>query len=232
MLKYLSGAISGAIARNCDLTLMAAKRLLNRHAKISYAQSADDLMAAYFLRDYEGPKVYVDVGCNHPRRLSNTYWFYLRGWAGVAIDGNPCVVQRFRMMRPRDTVVHALVSNEVADHEFVTFEDSAVSSLSPSHIEKWQTRSRATGRLQMTSRQLNDILREEGIPSDFGFLSIDVEGHDIEVLQSIDLANYSPALIIIECHADYELDSIVSIASQYGYKLAYRNILNAFFLRS
>ena len=232
MLKVLSDAISGAFARNCDLTLLAVKKLLNRHAKISYAQLADDLMAAYFLRNYKGPKVYVDVGCNDPRRLSNSYWFYLRGWTGVAIDGDPCVVENFRKLRPRDTVVHALVSNEVADRDFVTFEDSAVSSIAPSQIEKWQMRSRVTGRLRMRTKQLNDVLKEECTPSQFGFLSIDVEGHDIEVLQSIDLSAYKPALIIVECHTDCELDSIASIVSGHGYELVYRNILNAFFLKA
>ena len=29
---------------------------------------------------------YVDVGCFHPKKHSNTYFLYKRGWRGVNID--------------------------------------------------------------------------------------------------------------------------------------------------
>ncbi len=49
-------------------------------------------------------------------------------------------------------------------------------------------------------RTLKDILEEAGAPRGFDFLSIDVEGHEIEVLRGIDLRRWRPHLIMIEDH--------------------------------
>jgi len=49
-------------------------------------------------------------------------------------------------------------------------------------------------------RTLNDILEEAGAPRGFDFLSIDVEGHEIEVLRGIDLTHWRPRLIMLEDH--------------------------------
>jgi hypothetical protein len=49
-------------------------------------------------------------------------------------------------------------------------------------------------------RTLDSILEEAGSPVAFDFLSIDVEGHEIEVLQGFDMARWRPRLIMIEDH--------------------------------
>jgi len=49
-------------------------------------------------------------------------------------------------------------------------------------------------------RTLNDILQEAEAPSPIDLLSIDVEGHEIEVLHGFDLARWRPRLIMIEDH--------------------------------
>jgi hypothetical protein len=52
----------------------------------------------------------------------------------------------------------------------------------------------------LRTRQLNTILRSHAVPQKFGLLSIDVEGHDKEVLASLDLTEFQPELIVIEAH--------------------------------
>ena len=49
-------------------------------------------------------------------------------------------------------------------------------------------------------RALDDILVEAGAPAQFEFLSIDVEGHELEVLSGFNLARWRPRLILIEDH--------------------------------
>src|SRR5438093_7481217 len=49
-------------------------------------------------------------------------------------------------------------------------------------------------------RTLDDILFEARAPLGFDFLSIDVEGHELEVLSGFDLARWRPRLILIEDH--------------------------------
>jgi hypothetical protein len=45
-------------------------------------------------------------------------------------------------------------------------------------------------------------------PKKFDFLSIDVEGHDREVLQSIDLGQYQPEVILIEISGEMSAGAI------------------------
>ena len=52
----------------------------------------------------------------------------------------------------------------------------------------------------MRTRRLETILRSQAVPRRFDLLSIDVEGHDEEVLASLDLSEFQPELIVIEAH--------------------------------
>src|SRR5437763_7698344 len=49
-------------------------------------------------------------------------------------------------------------------------------------------------------RTLDDILFEARAPLGFDFLSIDVEGHELEVLSGFDLARWRPRLVLLEDH--------------------------------
>ena len=43
-------------------------------------------------------------------------------------------------------------------------------------------------------------MAEAGTPTNFDFLSIDVEGHEIEVLRGFDIARWRPQLVLLEDH--------------------------------
>jgi hypothetical protein len=49
--------------------------------------------------------------------------------------------------------------------------------------------------INLAIRALDGILAEAGSPYRFDFLSIDVEGHEIEVLRGFDIARWRPCLI-------------------------------------
>jgi hypothetical protein len=54
--------------------------------------------------------------------------------------------------------------------------------------------------IEVPVRALDDILAEVDAPKGFDFLSIDVEGHELEVLSGFDLARWRPRLILLEDH--------------------------------
>lgn len=53
----------------------------------SYAQFGEDRVIDNLLGGIQ-QGFYVDIGCNMPIGCSNTWKLYLRGWGGIAIDGN------------------------------------------------------------------------------------------------------------------------------------------------
>ena len=39
---------------------------------------------------------YVDIGAHHPKRFSNTYFFYKRGWSGITVEPNSDAIKLFK----------------------------------------------------------------------------------------------------------------------------------------
>ncbi|TMJ83549.1 MAG: FkbM family methyltransferase, partial [Alphaproteobacteria bacterium] len=52
--------------------------------------------------------------------------------------------------------------------------------------------------IEVPVRTLDDILIEARAPVGFDFLSIDVEGHELEVLSGFDFARWRPRLVLLE----------------------------------
>ncbi len=84
--------------------------IFNGHSINSYSQEGEDMVLR---RLFEQKTVgyYVDVGAHHPKRFSNTYYFYKRGWRGINIDAMPGSMKLFNKMRPRDINVEIPVSS-------------------------------------------------------------------------------------------------------------------------
>ncbi len=208
-----------------------ARKLLNPFATTSYSQFAEDLVIERLF----GPRTgfYVDVGCHHPVRLSNTYLLYLQGWHGLAIDANAAFGPLFAKLRPKDTFIHAAVSDTEQDVEFTVYADSALSSLSGITLFNSPKQYTVARIEKMRTRQLGTILRSQVVPRRFDLLSIDLEGHDEEVLASLDLREFQPELIVIEAHGadlkSIEQHTITRILLPFGYKLVAFHGVNLFF---
>ena len=68
------------------------------------------------------------------------------------------------------------------------------------------------------------------------FLSIDVEGHEFQVLKSIDLIKYKPKVILLESHLfkleNYANDVIVEFLKTKNYTIKYYSTKNIYFCHS
>lgn len=232
--RYFSQLPFGKAIR--QFMFKVANRLLDRSAVPSYGQTGEDRVIDALL----GPRrkgYYVDVGANLPRARSNTFALYLRGWNGVCIDASEGVVHEHRKERPKDIQVCSAVSETDGRlATFVEFDESAVSSLSARHIETWRDRRRVVGERVVRTERLEAILDRCGAPARFDLLSIDVEGHDLEVLRSLDLERYRPELIVIEIHHlrlhALDQDAIVSHLRAHDYDLVGYAVMNAYFLNA
>jgi hypothetical protein len=77
-------------------------------------------------------------------------------------------------------------------------------------------------------RTLDDILAEAGAPEGFDFLSIDVEGHELDVLSGFDIGRWRPRLILLEDHvADLSKHTYLTGA---GYRIARRYENNGWYV--
>ena len=162
----------------------------------SWSQDGEDLV----LKDLATrPAVYVDVGAHHPTRFSVTRHLYEAGWHGVNIDASPGFSELFEAARPRDINVESLVGTP-GTRTFHRFIDPAYSTLDPGIAEDLSARGvEMVGEEQVQVRSLASILHEALMPQPVGLLSVDVEGADLEVLQSHDFDAYPPDYVLVEC---------------------------------
>jgi FkbM family methyltransferase len=167
----------------------------------SYSQCGEDL-ALRWLFDSVSKGFYVDVGACHPKRFSNTYYFYKRGWTGINIDPTPGFIELFRKARPRDINLPYAVASSARDLKlYINESEPCVNTLSPDFAalqrERWGRR--YSFETVVRTHTLAEILHAHK-PDDrpIQFLSVDVEGLDLEVLESNDWKKYVPNVILCE----------------------------------
>jgi FkbM family methyltransferase len=176
------------------------ERFFDPHAVKSYSQEGEDMvLRRLFERQAAG--FYVDVGAHHPRRFSNTNLFYQRGWRGVNIDATPGVKALFDRVRPRDTTVEAAISRDGRELKFRVYADQALNTLSEGEASPTAQAGEVVLReTTLPTRRLAEVLREY-IPAGqaIDFMSVDVEGMDLEVLEGNDWSAYRPRYLLVEC---------------------------------
>lgn len=166
----------------------------------SYSQDGEDLILR---RMFWGRRsgFYVDVGAHHPRRYSNTYLFYCMGWRGINIDPNSELIDLFRRERPRDINLDLAISSCAESKTYYLFNAPELNGFSPDPILPPGHRDRChlVGKKIVQTQTLRDVLREH-LPeaTRIDFLSVDVEGYDLEVLQSNDWSAQRPTAVLAE----------------------------------
>lgn len=173
--------------------------------RISFSQDGEDLvLESLFQAVPPVAKFYIDVGAYHPKRLSNTYFFYRQGWQGINIDAMPGSMQIFEQERPRDINVEAAISSISQTLTYYMFKEQGLNTLNDNVAQKRinsvsNPHCQLIGKRQFETHTLTEILSEK-LPTgqQIGFLNVDVEGLDLDVLSSLDFSKYLPQCIVVE----------------------------------
>ena len=169
----------------------------------SSAQNAEDVVLWRALGDV-GAGRYVDVGANEPVVDSITWAFYARGWRGITAEPVPALVAAHRAQRPEDVQVEAVIgaldSTEVVLHSIAGTGLSTISDdIAARHAGRgWQVEDHT-----VPVRRLDDVLAEAGWDDgrDIHLLTVDTEGAEKAVLESIDLRRFRPWVLVVEATA-------------------------------
>jgi FkbM family methyltransferase len=195
------------------------------YALKSYSQEGEDMI----LRKLFGKQktgFYVDVGAHHPKRFSNTYFFYKLGWRGINVDAMPGSMTAFNRMRPRDINIEKPVSNKKQLLTYYAFNEPALNGFSKELSEERDGKESYFVKFtkDMETSTLEEIL-DNNLPKvqSIDFLSIDVEGLDFNVLKSTNLEKYQPKVILIEILnsslEDIQVNEIYKFLTDAGYEL-------------
>lgn len=193
-------------------------------ARINWEAEEKELVWKFFSRKREG--VFVEVGANDPVAGSQTWLLEQNGWQGVLVEPQASLCEKLRAARPRSQVFQVACScpGSEGEADLILTEFNGNATLKPqrdSHGINYV----GIERVRITT--LDSVLQAAGI-SQIDFLSLDVEGHEIEVMDGFSLEKYKPSLILIE-------DGVRDLAKHHflkchGYKLVKRTTLNNWYV--
>jgi FkbM family methyltransferase len=174
-----------------------------------------------FISDYKKNGFFVEVGVGDGIAHSNSRLLEVGfKWKGLLVEPNFNVWDAIKRNRSAVLVPYAASSaeGELLFHRVATQELSYVGEDIPNdNLNRHVLESRA-----IRSRTLDSILEENCAPQSIDYVSIDVEGHELDVLGGFDIKRWSPKVITIEYNND--LTRAVAIRKRL---LGYRQVMPA-----
>jgi FkbM family methyltransferase len=207
--------------------------------KVSYSQNGEDIIIYGIFEALLKKRIfYVDVGGYHPYNGSNTILFYMTGSEGIVIEPNPELFKQFPLKRPRDINLNIGVSNQSGTQLFFLSSSGALGSLIPDEGQKTSSEKQELDPIFIPVQTLPEIIKENAKGKDIDFLSLDIEGMELPVLQTLDFQELFPTVICVET-ARYSTNrqkekrtDIMDFLKNKGYFVYADTYINTIFVRS
>jgi FkbM family methyltransferase len=145
----------------------------------------------------------VDVGANDGITVSNSYGLIVRGWEGILIEPYPPCFQELQTryaQNGRIRLVNSACGRVPGELDLYLGRDgdrAGYATLCTDDTE-WFRINRIGKSIKVPVSPLTTILEQHDCPSRFALLSVDTEGYDLQVLESLDFERFRPSVIITE----------------------------------
>jgi FkbM family methyltransferase len=161
----------------------------------SYSQFGEDLLLwKYFGERRQG--FFLEAGANHPTLRSQTWLFEQNGWTGILVEPLAANCALLRRERPHSRVFQlALGSPEQCGR--ARFSVAAGSDAYSGLVLQDGVAQERTEEVEI--RTLDQVLAEAANPK-LDFVSLDVEGAELDVLNGFDLPRHQPGVLLVEDH--------------------------------
>jgi FkbM family methyltransferase len=206
--------------------------------KASYAQSGEDLIVEFIfqLRKIENPS-YIDIGAFHPYYMSNTAIFNKKGSKGINIEPNPDSILLFEKERPGDINLNVGIGSIQGEMTYFMMNEAPMNSFDRENALNLENNFgfRIIGERKILIERLDSVLKKYADNKFPDFLSLDVEGLDMEVLSQIDYKSNCPKVICVETIAygtGEKNDQLIRFLLGSGYFIYADTTINTIFVNS
>ena len=197
-----------------------------------YSQFGEDrLLDSIF--GYKSAGVCVEVGAHNGVDYSNTYHFEQMGWDCVLVEPDPALCAQVRQRRKAKLYQCAAAK---AGGQLTLYVADGVDVLStvatnPDVHERIRREGGVIRPIEVAARTLDDILVDAGVQQ-IDFISIDVEGFELSVLDGFSLERWGPRVLVIEDNSALADPAIAQWLDKRGYKPFNFTGVNLWFARS
>jgi FkbM family methyltransferase len=202
--------------------------------ELSFSQYGEDAIIRQVLNSMKvyNP-TYLDIGAHDPIRLSNTYSFYLRNSKGYLIEPNPLLIKKLEKYRKSDTILNVGVSNgkEKKADLYIMYDDVLSTFSYDEALEYEKKGHKIKEKISVQLIDINDII-ENYIKACPDFISIDIEGKELEILEVFDFNKFRPKVFCIETWSyakTMKETSIIDLLNKNNYVVVADTTLNTIF---
>jgi len=139
------------------------------------------------------PGFFLEIGCFHPKDLSNTYALEQCGWNGISVD--PFPTGDWRTTRPNTELVTKAVTSHGRPIRFVKAKELGGDE---AHLGVHRETVAKYDRAVIPSITPRDLIAEYNIPSQIDYLSLDVEGAEYDILRAFPFETVNVDMISVE----------------------------------
>lgn len=188
------------------------------HLKESRAQCFQDCWVLYEAElNPDLPSRFVEFGATDGVTISNTYMletYY--DWNGGVSEPNP--IYHEDLVKNRMHVLKKAVT--ARSGETIDFHCNAASDLSSTIFDRNSVDPKEIIKVETIS--LNDLLHDHFEATQIGYISMDTEGTEVDILESFNFDNYDVSLWSIEHNFDQDkIRRIMEIMEQQEYELRF-----------
>ncbi len=157
----------------------------------------DAWFANNYISAFKDKGFYIDIGCYHPLKYSQTHKLYKLGWSGINVDISQDSIDLFNTFRPGDKNLNLGISTETGFADaFFEKKISTVSTIKHDYLEKVTKRKNKYVK-KVETITMNELFEKNKI-TNVDFLKIDCEGLDLEIIKTINFEKYKINFLSVE----------------------------------
>ena len=145
---------------------------------------------------------FLEVGANDGYSQSNTYHLErVRGWSGILIEPLPSLFARCQLVRPHSWCYNAACVPDGFASSMIEMADldlmSVALGLQPEEDQAARLSVATSGNVLVPARTISSIIDDSPF-SRIDFMSVDVEGAELGLLDGLDWKRHAPSWLLIE----------------------------------
>ena len=205
----------------------------------SYSQAGEDMILRFLFSERKQGKIsYLDIGTNIPDTGTNTFLFYKGGSRGVCVEADKSLIHQITKRRPADKVLNVgVATGNDTEADFYILDCDGINTFDKEEAERRVTFGtyKIIEVVKVPLVEINSLISANFQPFP-DLLSIDIEGLDLAVLQSLDYKKYPIPVICVETcmysenHIRPKNPSIAGYMNSIGYEVYADTYINTIFV--